>query len=414
MSSHRSSTRGTFSRSSSVKTKVGSASILQGDPQENELIDLSAVNSGPALEHERKTAPLFTRAAYIALGGRTTFPARGLLGAKLDDSGIQSWQAEPPKSEDSDSRLYNAPFSAVICGVQGSGKSHTAAVLLENMLIRKHDKIGTLRKPLSGLVLHFGEGGPSSLPSEAAWVGVPNDPTTKAPEIQVFVSKSSFSTMGKVYEKLGLKGLVVRPLLFTEAELDAQAFLTMMAIWSKEMTPLYVQVILSLLRELGEEFTYQAFLDRLRAKKRELQATQLNALKQRLDLLDAFVDKESTNRQKRYAPGRLTIIDLSDPFIDATSACSIFEILTRQFAREDVGTGKVLLVDEAHKYLQVASTNALSGLTKELSSLIRQQRHLAMRVLISTQGMLSALSRLNATHSQLTSFRADCHSFRSA
>lgn len=105
----------------------------------------------------------------------------------------------------------------------------------------------------------------------------------------------------------------------------------------------------SLLRELGEEFTYQAFLDRLRAKKRELQATQLNALKQRLDLLDAFVDKESTNRQKRYAPGRLTIIDLSDPFIDATSACSIFEILTRQFAREDVGTGKVLLVDEAHK-----------------------------------------------------------------
>jgi hypothetical protein len=45
----------------------------------------------------------------------------------------------------------------------------------------------------------------------------------------------------------------------------------------------------------------------------------------------------------------MTIVDLSDPFIDAASASGIFEIVTRLFQRADVGTGKVLVVDEAHK-----------------------------------------------------------------
>jgi len=68
---------------------------------------------------------------------------------------------------------------------------------------------------------------------------------------------------------------------------------------------------------------------------------------------------------------------------DPASACGLFEVLTRLFVRAEVETGKVLVVDEAHKYLS-SSKNA-SGLTKALLSLTRQQRHLAMRVIISTQ-----------------------------
>lgn len=132
----------------------------------------------------------------------------------------------------------------MICGVQGSGKSHTVSVLLENMLIPKHPQIGSLYKPLSGLVLHYGEGGPSSLPSEAAWLGVPDDPNVEAPQIRVFVSKSSLSTMKAVYQTLDSDRVVVEPLLFSESELDAQAFLTMMSVQSKESAPLYVQLIL--------------------------------------------------------------------------------------------------------------------------------------------------------------------------
>ncbi len=238
-------------------------------------------------------------------------------------------------------------------------------------MIPQHPQIGMQKKPLSGLVLHFGEGGPSSLPSEAAWLGSPELEGVKAPEIKVYVSKSSLSTMKDVYSSLGSGKVEVEPLLFAESELDAQAFLTMMAVQSTESAPLYVQIILvsphrhaiyaipythqiqSILRELGENFTYQAFITRLETKKQMLQPQQLVCLKQRMELLEAFLDKKSINKreapQPRFAQGRLTIIDLSDPFIDAASACSLFEIITRQFVRADVGTGKVLLVDEAHK-----------------------------------------------------------------
>jgi hypothetical protein len=139
--------------------------------------------------------------------------------------------------------LQNAPFSAVVCGVQGSGKSHSVAVLLESMLIPEYRPIGSLDKPLSGLVLHFGEGGPGSRPSEASWVGVPCVENAKTPNVQVYVSRSSLNTMRKVYAPLGSK-VTVDALQFEESELDAAGFLSMMAVGSSESAPLYVQAIL--------------------------------------------------------------------------------------------------------------------------------------------------------------------------
>ena len=58
---------------------------------------------------------------------------------------------------------------------------------------------------------------------------------------------------------------------------------------------------------------------------------------------------DGAKRTRRFAAGQLTIIDPSDPFIDPAFARGLFEIVTRIFIRSDVGTGKVLLVDEAHK-----------------------------------------------------------------
>jgi hypothetical protein len=130
-----------------------------------------------------------------------------------------------------------------VCGVQGSGKSHTVSVLLENMLIPKLREIGSLQQPLAGLVLHFGEGGIYSLPSEAAWVGVPLKEGVRTPKVRVFVSKSSLNTMKSVYAPLG-KNVEVVPLLFNETELDAQAFLSMMAVGSSDSAPLYIQIVL--------------------------------------------------------------------------------------------------------------------------------------------------------------------------
>ena len=111
------------------------------------------------------------------------------------------------------------------------------------MFISNCAHIGSLEKPLSGLVLHFGDGGPSSRPCEASWVGVPSFRGVKTPPVRVFVSRSSLNTMRAVYAPLGSR-VTVEPLLFSEAELDAEAFLSMMAVDSSETAPLYVQIIL--------------------------------------------------------------------------------------------------------------------------------------------------------------------------
>lgn len=79
--------------------------------------------------------------------------------------------------------------------------------------------------------------------------------------------------------------------------------------------------------------------------------SQLAGLDQRMALLQSFMEKEAggTQRYPRFAAGQLTIVDLSDPFIDPPSACALFEIITRLFVRAEVDTGKVLVVDEGHK-----------------------------------------------------------------
>lgn len=108
----------------------------------------------------------------------------------------------------------------------------------------------------------------------------------------------------------------------------------------------------NLLRGMGESFTYDGFLEKLESLKQDLNPAQLSSLKIRMDLLHSFVMPTQTEAKKikrRFAKGRLTIIDLSDPFIDPSSACGLFEIVLRLFQRVEVGTGKVLVVDEAHK-----------------------------------------------------------------
>ena len=87
------------------------------------------------------------------------------------------------------------------------------------------------------------EGGPYSSPSEAAWIGIPKVASSRVPDIKVYVSPSSLNTMKMVYKKIG-PNITVQPLHFAEHELDAQAFLSMMAVGSSESAPLYVQIIL--------------------------------------------------------------------------------------------------------------------------------------------------------------------------
>jgi hypothetical protein len=137
----------------------------------------------------------------------------------------------------------NTPFSALVCGVQGSGKSHTVSVILENMFVTGCPALGNLVKPLSGLVLHVGETGACASPCEASYVGVSTVGNAKPPPVVVYVAPSSLKRMQQVYGRLG-SNIEVKPLFFSPSELDAAAFLSLMAISSSDNAPLYMQTVL--------------------------------------------------------------------------------------------------------------------------------------------------------------------------
>ncbi|KAG8885147.1 hypothetical protein FRB97_001965 [Tulasnella sp. 331] len=350
------------------------------NPEDNELVLLDG-DAPHELAHEVVTAPLVTRDAYLfGEGLRSSIPQYGILGS------IVSIHSQSTVDSHEDPRIYlntNAPFSAVVCGVQGSGKSHTVGVLLESMMIPDDTRLGALTKPLAGLVLHYGENG-GSQPCEAAYQCLTADPKIRPPVVKVHVSPSRIGTMTQVYSAVFGKRVEVIPLKFAHSELDAQAFLSMMCVSTGKEPPLYVQVILSILREMGDTFTYLGFQSVLEEKKSngEFNLAQLAGIKQRMNLLETFLGSKRIVAP-RFANGQITIVDLTDPFIDPASACSIFEIVTRLFVRADVGTGKVLIVDEAHKYLTMGSGS--TDLTRTLLSIVRQQRHLGMRMILSTQ-----------------------------
>jgi hypothetical protein len=105
-----------------------------GDEEEDEIVD--------KLDTEIQHAPLLSATSFT-VENRDAVPQYGLLGSHEKELLFLN---------------TNVPFSAFICGVQGSGKSHTTACILENALIPSK-QLGRLESPLSALVFSYGQFG---------------------------------------------------------------------------------------------------------------------------------------------------------------------------------------------------------------------------------------------------------------
>ncbi|RPB21001.1 hypothetical protein L211DRAFT_858560 [Terfezia boudieri ATCC MYA-4762] len=311
---------------------------------------------------------------------KTLIPQYGLLG---------SIQAKVQ-----DTRIFlnsNNPASFFICGLQGSGKSHTLSTLLENYLIPS-PKIGVLRKPLSGLVLHFGEFNSRDAfrPCEAAYLASPDGKFAGGRTVQgvtVLVSPSNYLNLKIAYG--AIPGVSVRQLKLRSRDLTIQSMLTLMSVDSTSSQPLYMAQVTKVLRDMaavGNDFDYISFTQRLADV--DLIPGQRRMLDQRLELLESFLDLECFDGgcfEDIRAGQQLIIVDLSCPFVDASAACVLFNICIGLFlaATSPEKLGKVIAVDEAHKYM--TDTPASKILTEQLLSIIRQQRHFAARIIIATQ-----------------------------
>ena len=324
---------------------------------------------------EMKSTPLFTSKVRSAIKKREAGPDRllepgdafsqyGLLGLLQGTYGQEGYTPATLKNEDN--LVYanmNAPWSAFICGSQGGGKSHTLSCLLENSLLRS--TAVTLPNPLAGLVFHYDKFTSTTTTQlcEAAYLcssGVP---------VRVLVSPSNYHNMARLYSNLpGLSSNALRPevvpLYLQENQLNISNMKTLMAVTDgSTATPLYLEVIFQILRDMAMEgqgrpgVDYLEFKDRLNAA--AFSRDQSGPLKLRLQLLESFLDPKSRKGKWPYdSPssniwsfqlGSLTIVDLSDPFVNENDACALFSICLSLFMENRGQGGRIVALDEAHK-----------------------------------------------------------------
>lgn len=318
---------------------------------------------------EALSVPLFCKeAAEISkrelLGCGFPFKQYGLLAGRTRSIGEPNEEGTQKKEEE-DPRIFlnvSAPWSAFICGSQGSGKSHSLGCLLENCLV-SHSHLGSLPNPLTAMVFHYDpQASMAGQVCEAVYLCSPSV------EVRVLVSPTSYHRMVKLYSNL--KGLspgckvLIEPLILKQEYLSVERLMTFMAVTdSGEGLPLYMHSVLRVLREMALEPDAKPGIDyrhfRTRVEMLDLSLGQKIPLGLRLDLLQDFIVEEQIKKNVKTpgkngndwepVPGRLTIVDLSCHFIDVSTACTLFDIYLGVFLEQKPDIGRLVALDEAHK-----------------------------------------------------------------
>ncbi len=298
--------------------------------------------------------------------------------------------------------LFNtrAPNSTFLCGSQGSGKSYTLGCILENCLLAE-SHISEIANPLGGVAFHYDNDSPCA--AEVAGL------CSRGVEVNVLVPSSNYAKLKALYDSVATGGgsnakINVSRLLLKDEHLDIACMHKLMAFDSTgdNGVPLYVAVINDILLNMavasGEKTAVNgismAAEFSMAALERKLDdfnfaPAQRNMLNMRMQLLRTFLESKAKPKHRAdhdlfaVKPGSLTIVDLSDPFIDESMVCTLFDICLGLFKERKPKDGLIVTLDEAHKYLK-DSPGAIK-FTDHLMSTIRMQRHHATRVVIATQ-----------------------------
>ncbi|RKO89542.1 hypothetical protein BDK51DRAFT_17825, partial [Blyttiomyces helicus] len=266
----------------------------------------------------------------------------------------------------------NAPFCLVAVGVQGAGKSHTVATVIENCTLNS-PPVSVAAIPCSTLVFHFDTDEANC--SQAAMLTSPNAARARNPD---------------------RPNCEVLPLLFSWREMTAGGIKTLMGATSAKTTPLYMGAMLSLLRKLQKEDNFPTFAEfKDQIEELNLSSGQKAPLRQRLALIESFLNDSAENAglptrtdlADVCKSGTVVVCDLTDPMLSAAEARGVFEIVLQRFKALQLGCGKLLVLDEAHKFLTHSTASDELGAT--IVELVRQMRHHGMRVVVSSQSPLT-------------------------
>ena len=294
------------------------------------------------------------------------------------------------------------PFCLITVGVQGAGKSHTTACILESCLL-PFPPVVNVRQPMAVLVCHYdqsdvncceatGLGSASAklatLLAEHRHAETP-PPSLGGSQILVLCSPSFFHQRRKYYAGV----CEVRPLLFRWKSLKAQQLKKLMKL-DESSTQLYVALMLDMLRDFQRREKVPAYQDFIRQIE-ELATLpgQSGPLKQRFQMLSSFVYESDKNESLRdvgvdladvMEAGRMVVVDLTDPMMSPADANGVFQVLLETFRFKQIPrAGKLVAFDEAHRYMGLNGES--DGLAREITDCARLMRHEGLRLVISTQ-----------------------------
>ncbi|THX85116.1 hypothetical protein D6D04_02027 [Aureobasidium pullulans] len=371
---------------------------VSGERQKYMSLHHTKDNKTSGADEQLRTTPLLSLSVKEASEARKTgnssmFPQYAFLGCRISDTSAleDDDKNENPFLESEPVLLNtNTPWSAFICGSQGSGKSYSLSAIIENCL-HASPKIGKLPQPLAGVVFHNNTASAHNICEAAHLVSL-------GVKVNVLVSRSNYHALSSIYKKAvspqAVHLLNIQPLVLQSYHLTAERMHRLMAFQESETAvPLYMEVIMRILREMaitGLPFNYSTF--KVHLENEGLTPGQKVMMEMRLCLLESFMDPSCTRPTKFSAkktdlfstvPGTLTIVDLSDPFLDSSTTCTLFDILLSLFLSSRPEAGMLVCLDEAHKFMK--NTPAAETFTENLLTVIREQRHNACRVVIATQ-----------------------------
>ncbi|CAG8630611.1 2020_t:CDS:2 [Ambispora gerdemannii] len=265
------------------------------------------------------------------------------------------------------------PFSSVITGTPNSGVDLMLQNILEGSLIQ-NSSLGELKNPLSALIFRF-ESTSNTQPSHRAFLGTSQQSIETIKEkcqmhkVIVLLSPSNYRKMSIHYKNI--ENCEVRPLFFSETELSinsVKAWLTIKG--DAQIYDQCVELVDDILYDLGDYFDYNTFCNLL------LRRTSSSLLLKefftsRLKRLDSFITEKLTQSIKQkgfwkmdldkvtplealFQPGVTVIADLSDNVLNKEMVSILFDIILKIYIRsnnpEHANDGKLVVLDEAHKF----------------------------------------------------------------
>jgi hypothetical protein len=202
-------------------------------------------------------------------------------------------------------------------------------------------------------VFHFG--GYSSHLSfrvcEAAFLACPyrqypDHPSTAS--VTILAALSNYNNLAALYTRI--PGVKVHPFKLRPRDLTISSMLTLMSVDQSQSVPLYMNRVTKILRDMAatsaEAFDYLQFKRLIRSCK--FSSMQRRPLEQRLELSESFLTLDHSSAGYEFKKGSITIVDLSCPFVDANTACALFDICLGMYLEADSRASKIIAVDEAH------------------------------------------------------------------